>query len=346
MSNLINRFKRMFIVGFQQIQDPYYHGFAAQISFYMMLSVVPILILIIQLLGLIGISMETALNVVEQYTGNSISNVLSIIFEFSSIGFGNIIFLIIALWAGSRASFAISRIANYTMTEGQNTGKNYFIERARAILTMLLTMISLVVAIVILCYGKIILIGALTALRIDDTSFVDSFWLWLRWPLAFVLYFFIIGYNFYILPTVRKPFRTVIPGALFASIGMLIVSWVYTFYTSSLVNYDIMYGALSSVVALMIWFLLLSWVLILGLMCNKVVEDTSHPYSKREVPEELEEIRWFKQRDYGHVSKFDMAPEDVNISTIKDILKGGREAVEQNTSENTEEAVRKPINKQ
>jgi len=336
----------MFIVGFQQIQDPYYHGFAAQISFYMMLSVVPILILIIQLLGLIGISMETALNVVEQYTGNSISNVLSIIFEFSSIGFGNIIFLVIALWAGSRASFAISRIANYTMTEGQNTGKNYFIERARAILTMLLTMISLVVAIVILCYGKIILIGALTALRIDDTSFVDSFWLWLRWPLAFVLYFFIIGYNFYILPTVRKPFRTVIPGALFASIGMLIVSWVYTFYTSSLVNYDIMYGALSSVVALMIWFLLLSWVLILGLMCNKVVEDTSHPYSKREVPEELEEIRWFKQRDYGHVSKFDMAPEDVNISTIKDILKGGREAVEQNTSENTEEAVRKPINKQ
>ncbi len=346
MSNLINRFKRMFIVGFQQIQDPYYHGFAAQISFYMMLSVVPILILIIQLLGLIGISMETALNVVEQYTGNSISNVLSIIFEFSSIGFGNIIFLVIALWAGSRASFAISRIANYTMTEGQNTGKNYFIERARAILTMLLTMISLVVAIVILCYGKIILIGALTALSIEDTSFVDSFWLWLRWPLAFVLYFFIIGYNFYILPTVRKPFRTVIPGAMFASVGMLLVSWVYTFYTSSLVNYDIMYGALSSVVALMIWFLLLSWVLILGLMCNKVIEDTSHPYSKREIPEELEEIRWFKQHNYGHVSKFDMAPEDVNISTIKDILRGGQEAVEQNTSENAEETVRKPINKQ
>jgi membrane protein len=290
--------------------------------------------------------METALNVVEQYTGNSISNVLSIIFEFSSIGFGNIIFLVIALWAGSRASFAISRIANYTMTEGQNTGKNFFIERARAILSMLLTMISLVVAIVILCYGKIILIGALTALSIEDTSFVDSFWLWLRWPLAFVLYFFIIGYNFYILPTVRKPFRTVIPGAMFASVGMLLVSWVYTFYTSSLVNYDIMYGALSSVVALMIWFLLLSWVLILGLMCNKVIEDTSHPYSKREIPEELEEIRWFKQHNYGHVSKFDMAPEDVNISTIKDILRGGQEAVEQNTSENAEETVRKPINKQ
>ena len=342
LTSIINRFKRMFIVGFQQIQDPYYHGFAAQISFYLMLSVVPILILIIQCLGLLGISMETALDVIEQYTGNRISNVVSMLFQFSSIGFGNIIFLIIAFWAGSRASFSISRIANYTMTEGRNTGKNYFIERARAILTMLLTMISLVAAIVILCYGKIILLGVLAALRIEDTAFVDSFWLWLRWPLGFVLYFFIIGYNFYILPTVRKPFRTVIPGAIFAAIGMLIVSWAYTFYTSSLVNYDIMYGALSSVVALMIWFLLLSWVLILGLMCNKVIEDTSHPYSKMDQPEEIEEIKWYKTRGYGSNSKFDMDPDDVNISTIKDILAGG---VQSDTTDEGE-SVRKPINKQ
>ena len=332
----------MFIVGFQQIQDPYYHGFAAQISFYLMLSVVPILILIIQCLGLFGISMETALDVIEQYTGNRISGVVSMLFQFSSIGFGNIIFLIIAFWAGSRASFSISRIANYTMTEGRNTGKNFFVERARAILTMLLTMISLVAAIVILCYGKIILLGILAALRIEDTAFVDSFWLWLRWPLGFVLYFFIIGYNFYILPTVRKPFRTVTPGAIFAAIGMLIVSWAYTFYTSSLVNYDIMYGALSSVVALMIWFLLLSWVLILGLMCNKVVEDTSHPYSKRDVPEEIEEIKWYKTRSYGTNSKFDMDPDDVNISTIKDILTGGVP----DQSDDGETAKRKQINKQ
>lgn len=342
MSNLINRFKRMFIVGFQQIQDPYYHGFAAQISFYLMLSVVPILILIIQTLGLLGISMETALNVVEEYTGNTMSGVLNTLFEFNYIGFGNIVFLIIALWAGSRASFAVSRIANYTMTEGDNTGKNYFVERARAIVTMLLTMISLIIAIVILCYGKIILIGILAALRIEDTSFVDSFWLWLRWPLAFVLYFFIIGYNFFIIPTVRKPFRTVVPGAIFASVGMLLVSWAYSFYTGSLADYDIMYGALSSVVAIMIWFLLLAWVLILGIMCNKVIEDTSHPYSKHEVPEEIiEEIKWYKTHSAHQPSKFDMDPDDVNISTIKEILTGG---VPDGGAEE-EDTKRKPINK-
>ena len=60
----------MFIVGFRQIQDPYYHGFAAQISFYLMLSVVPIFLLLVQILGLFDISTETALGIIEQYTGN------------------------------------------------------------------------------------------------------------------------------------------------------------------------------------------------------------------------------------------------------------------------------------
>ena len=330
----------MFIMGFRQILDPYYHGFAAQISFYLMLSVVPIFLLLIQLLGLFNISTETALNVLEQYTGRHMSALISSLFEFNYIGFGNIIFLVIALWAGSRASFAITRITNYTLTEGENTGKNYFIERARAILTMLLTIISLVIALIVLCYGKIILLTVLTVLHVEDTSFVDSFWMWLRWPLGFVLYFLIIGINYYILPTVRKPFKTVIPGAVFASFGMMIVSWIYSFYTGTLVDYDITYGALSTVVAIMIWFLLLSWVIILGVMCNKVFADTARPFSKRSDPETLERIQQKKQRE-AYQSKFDMDPDDVNIRTIKDLLAG----TGKKQTTNDDQAQRKPINK-
>lgn len=327
----------MFIVGFRQIQDPYYHGFAAQISFYLMLSVVPIFILIMQILGLFNISTESALDIIEQYTGHHMSGLINSLFEFNYIGLGNIVFLVIAFWAGSRASFAISRITNYTMTEGANTGKNYFIERFRAIFTMFLTMLTLVIALIILCYGKIILIGILSMLKVPNTDFVDSFWMWMRWPLGFVLYFFIIGYNYYILPTVRRPFRTVIPGAIFAAFGMVIVSWAYSFYTGTLVNYDITYGALSSVVAIMIWFLLLSWVIILGVMCNKVVEDTSKPFSKRQPPAELNRNT---ERPYERPqSKFDMDPDDVNMSTIKDILAGGGKKPEEDIKP------RKPINK-
>ncbi len=334
----------MFIVGFRQIQDPYYHGFAAQISFYLMLSIVPLFLLLTQLLGFFNINTETALAVIEDYTGHRMSNLITSLFEFNSIGFGNIIFLIIAFWAGSRASFAISRITNYTLTEGETTGKNYFIERARAILTMFLTLVTLVIAFVILCYGKVILVGAMTVLQVRDMSFVDSFWMWLRWPLGFILYFLVIGANYYILPTIRRPFRKIIPGAIFAAVGMLIVSWAYSYYTGTLVNYDITYGALSSVVAIMMWFLLLSWVIILGVMCNKVFEDTAQPFSKMNPPEHLKMSEEEKRRHEEQVrrqSKFDMDPDDVNIGTIKEILANGGKAPETGSDADR----RKPINK-
>ena len=62
MKSFKDRFIRMFIMGFRQMQDPYYQGFAAQVSFYFVLSIVPIIILIVQILGLFNISMGTALS--------------------------------------------------------------------------------------------------------------------------------------------------------------------------------------------------------------------------------------------------------------------------------------------
>ena len=99
----------MFILGFKQLQDPYYQGFAAQIAFYLLLSMVPIVLLITQILGVFDISVSSALELVEQYTGKQISSIIESMFAFSSVGYVNIVFIVIALWAGSRASFAIMR---------------------------------------------------------------------------------------------------------------------------------------------------------------------------------------------------------------------------------------------
>ena len=100
----------MFILGFKQLQDPYYQGFAAQIAFYLLLSIVPIILLVTQILGVFDISIASALSLFESYTGHKIPTIMEKLFEFSSAGYGNIIFLVIALWAGSRASFSIMRI--------------------------------------------------------------------------------------------------------------------------------------------------------------------------------------------------------------------------------------------
>lgn len=284
MSKIKTRLTRMFILGFKQFQDPFYQGFAAQISFYLVLSIVPIILLITQILGLFGISLESALALIQDYTGKRMSGMVMSLFEFSSVGVGNIFFVIVALWAASRASFAIMRITNYTLTDGKTTGKGYFAERFRAVKTMGITIITIVLSLVILAYGKLILTAIVTALGLDPVIIVESTWLWLRWLLGFALYFLMISYNYYILPTEKVSYRKVIPGSVFASIGLLAVTGFYSRYTTSLADYDVLYGALSSVVAIMFWFYFLAWVLCLGVLCNKVWDDTSQPFSKMMPP--------------------------------------------------------------
>ena len=73
------------------------------------------------------------------------------------------------------------RITNYTMTGGQSTGRNYFVERIRSIRTMIVTIITVVFAIVILVYGELILEMVLGLLKIDAAKYEDSIWMWLRW---------------------------------------------------------------------------------------------------------------------------------------------------------------------
>lgn len=284
MSKIKTRLMRMFILGFKQFQDPFYQGFAAQISFYLVLSIVPTILLITQILGLFGVSLESALALIEDYTGKSMSGMLMSLFEFSSVGAGNIIFIVVALWAASRASFAIMRITNYTFTDGKTTGKGYFAERFRAVRTMGITIVTIVLSLVILAYGKLILTAIVAALGMNPEIIVESTWLWLRWLLGFGLYFFMISYNYYILPTEKVKFKKIIPGSIFASVGLLVVTGIYSRYTTSLADYDVLYGALSSVVAIMFWFYFLAWVLCLGVLCNKVWDDTSQPFSKMTPP--------------------------------------------------------------
>jgi len=288
MAKVRTRILKMFILGFKQFRDPYYQGFAAQVSFYLTLSIVPILLLITQILGIFNISLERALGLIEEYTGTEMSSMFQGLFEFSSVGFGNIVFVFIALWAASRASFSLMRITNYTLTSGESTGKGYFRDRFRAMRTMIMTIITIVFALIIMANGRLIVSLILGLIGMEEMmESMDMLWLGLRWPVGFIMYLLMVSYNYYILPSEKVEYRKVLPGSLFASIGMLIVTFVYSGYTNSLANYDVLYGALSSVVAIMLWFYFIAWVIFLGVLCNKVWDDTSSTSGKTDPPEHL-----------------------------------------------------------
>ena len=262
------RVQKMTLLMLAQFQDPYYQGVAAQIAFSLFLSIIPIFILLSQLLGLFSLSLyEIQLWVQNNVTIEGASQLLSFL-DYSPSGVNNIFLAIIALWAASRVQFAMMRVTNYTLTDGEMVGKGYVRDRLRSVRTILMTLFTIAFSLVALVYGELLLNIVFGAVVGEDIS--KLLWMLLRWPLAIALYFLMISYNYYILPVNKVRFRDIVPGSIFAAIGFVVVTYVYTIYTSISTNYDILYGSFSNIVALMFWFWFLAWVMCLGVSFNRV----------------------------------------------------------------------------
>ncbi len=260
------RFFKMMSLGIKRFRDPYYHGFAAQMAFFYILSIVPLALLLSQLLMYI---FQTDINSVVGWflsnTESGLAKQLENLLAYKSAGAINVLYIFIALWAASRAQFALTRITNFTYTDGQTTGKSFWAERIRAVGTMFITLFVLFAALAVLIYGN----------KIVTAFFGDlNAWTYLRWPVAFILYLLVIIVMYYILPTTKWKFRQLIPGTLFSAVGLLIVTWLYGLWVDLVVDYDIVYGALSNIVALMFWFYFFAWVICLGALFNKLLVDT------------------------------------------------------------------------
>ena len=274
-----SRFGQMILLGIQRFQDPYYQGFAAQMAFFYLLSIVPLIIVFSQLLDVFSISTELIEELLKQYAGGVIGDSVSGWLEGSGSVTTNIVLIGTVLWSSSRAQFAMTRITNYTLTAGRSTGKGYFQERFRSIVTILITIFSLAFALIVIVFGEKILYVVLSGLEVmlNVKYEVDNVWMGLRWVFAFALYFLMVTLNYYIIPTERGRIREVLPGSIFASAGMLIVTLIYSKYTNyalSAGNYNILYGSLASIVALLFWFYFIAWVQCLGVLFNKVWKDT------------------------------------------------------------------------
>ena len=267
----------MVILGVEQFHDPFYQGFAAQLAFYFLLSTVPIIVVLSQLLGVFDISLDFLSEWIESRLGSDFaaSGIVDNLLTYSSSGTMNIFFIVMALWAASRAQFSMGRIANYTLSGGKTTG-GYFTERLRAMKTIVLTLFTLAFALIILVYGEILLdfFTGIIAQTTGGKIQISGFWLLLRWPVALALYFLMVSYNYYVLPKVRVPYKNIIPGSIFGSAAMLIVTLCFMFLQNNMLNYDILYGSMASVVALLFWFYFLAWAIELGVLFNKVWADT------------------------------------------------------------------------
>lgn len=90
----------------------------------------------------------------------------------------------------------------------------------------------------------------------------------LKGPISWFIIFLFIKIIFTMAPDKKIQAKEVNKGAIFTSIGFVIVTYIYSAYTTNIAKYDVFYGNLASIVVLMIWFYLLSYIITIGLAFN------------------------------------------------------------------------------
>lgn len=89
-------------------------------------------------------------------------------------------------------------------------------------------------------------------------------------PITLMIFFLLI-YKF--LPNRRTNLKRQIPGAVFAAIGWMIISWIFSVYVDVFQGFSDMYGSLTTIVLIMLWMYFCMYTILLGGVVNVMVSD-------------------------------------------------------------------------
>ena len=243
---------------------------SSQLAYYLMLSFFPFILFLITLVGFSRLSSDEVLNGLAGLLPQSIvdltTSTVMEIFDNQYTGLLGVSILLM-IWTSSSAFRAVIKGVNkaYDFKESRS-----FIKRA------LISMMGiLALAVIIILSISMLLFGDVISQYIRNViPFYKAFlfiWNMFRYAFVFIVMIFIFAGIYCMAPAKRLKSKEVIPGAVFSTIGWIIVSFGFSFYINNFGNYSRFYGSLGAVFILMTWLFLISMIFILGVEINCVL---------------------------------------------------------------------------
>lgn len=276
-----NRMIRVFIYLKKDMSDPLYQNIAPGLAYYFLLSLIPIFLLLGQISGLFSVSMTYIADHIGSYLPEELTDFI-LPFLSSEIGRGgliaNVIFLVTTLYLASRAMYALIKISDYAydipLPDAKFAVTKMFIKQhIKAIIMTFFMLFILLFSLFIIVFGRNAIDLLLTVFHADAFYlYLDKLWNRLVLPLTFILFFFLLLLMYWTMPSKRIHVKLVLPGTVFASTGIIVASFLYMIYVKYFCNYNLIYGALSSIMILLLWFFIIGYILELGILINSAVE--------------------------------------------------------------------------
>jgi membrane protein len=248
---------------------------AAALTYYGVLAIFPMLIVLVSVLGLIGNSVtqplidnlgKVAPGAAKQIFTSAITNIQK---NQGTAGVLVIVGLAGALWSASGYVGAFMRASNvvWDVEEGRPIWKTIPVRLGVTVVTLLLLTAGAIAVTftggLAREVGNVIGVGN-TAVQIWDIA---------KWPVLVVLVAVMLAILYYAAPNVKQPgFHWVTPGGLLAVLLWIAASALFALYVANFSSYNKTYGALASVIVFLVWLWITNTVILLGAELNAELE--------------------------------------------------------------------------
>lgn len=264
-----------------KMSDSYTAACAAQAAFFILLSIVPMISLILAITTYLPFTQQDVLNVLMQVIPDDFAAyVEDIIADLYSRAGTTVISVsaVAMLWSASKGIAALMDGLNsmYQLRQEYSSLKSRLIAIVYTILLIVMFAVVMSVYVTVVHYYKLYIHDVFEA----DPA-IKNIFLLVRHVMGWLLFYGFILMMFVILPggfglpmgkeekiNLGKRVQSQMPGAAFSSVAWLVISQVVVIYIKNFPNFSVMYGSLAGIVIAMLWLYFCMYSLFIGAVIN------------------------------------------------------------------------------
>ncbi|MEW8974250.1 MAG: YihY/virulence factor BrkB family protein [Tissierellaceae bacterium] len=258
-----------------RIQEDGVMSTGTQLSFFLVLSLFPFIIVFLNILSYTSLVKEEILGEMIYYlpleTQKIISSFAKEIAQTSSQGLLSIA-AILGVWTASSGLTPVIRAINRAYDYEEN--RSFFKLKFMSLLFTIALLVLVTLVFLTLVFGE--LLGNKLFALLGMTDVFRILWTYMRIiiPLLYMILIFALLYKFSPCTNKRKeiPLSTTLPGAIFTTLGWMITSIFFSHYVNNFGRFAITYGSLVGIILLLIWLYISSIIIVLGGEINATME--------------------------------------------------------------------------
>ena len=276
------RIQRVFEVSMKVYNRAKLSQHSAMMAYYTLLSLFPLLLVLANLIPLLPINVEELLDILATILPENILGVVEPIlvsYLQSASGGAITIGLLTALWSASALVSNLKVILNeiYDVTD---ISQNFLINRILAPIIFLVIIGAMSILLFAFIFGD-------TLVNFIENLLNVQFVLWetlfsLRTPILVIVLLFVFSLIYQLIPDNKTPYKYALPGAVLSTIGMLLLSELFTLYVNLSNNDALSNAAIGSFVALMLYLFVVYMIILSGAFLNAVIFELKNKQSMRE----------------------------------------------------------------